>query len=725
MLAPAATLSYSGIGGTTYGPTATAPTNVGTYLVTASFSGNANYGIASNGAALTIATANQTIDFSLAALPAKTYGDSPFDIAGDASATSGLTVEFASTTPSVCTVSVTTVTLKGAGDCMIEATQPGNGTWDPAIPVDQTFHVAQTTLTVTASSPTDGAYGDAAPAVTPGYSGFVSPDGPGSLTAEPTCTTAYAKGDAPGDYATSCSGGVAADYAFSFVDGTFHVAKASQSIVFTSEAAVDPKVGDTYVPSAGATSGLDVTIAIDAASATICSISGGTVTFDAVGLCLVNADQAGDANWNAATQVQQPIGVGDTAPVCADASAAVVMNVPSTADGGCSDLEHDPLAYAIATNGAHGTATIDSSGRWTYTPSLNYRGPDSFTYHAFDGILYSADASITVTVTNQPMDARNDGFRIAPVTPSRMNVLANDSPGLGEAGQPLTVTAVTQGAKGRATTDGTTVTYDPSGCATGTDTVTYTVTDGQYSATKSVYVTIQKPGQPIDAPAAGTLSANPVTDTPSVSFISGSTMSSTMPMRIAWCGVAASSMKGYRVMESNNSGASYGTTVTSATTATSVTRSLTVNTRYAWEVRATDTSNRTGAYAFSAVSRVVRFEDSNANLKYSSGWTTAKSSSYSGGSEKYATSSSASATITLTGARAFAIVASRATTRGSFRVYVDGTLVATVSEHNSTTLYKRVLYARSVSTGAGVSHKIVIKPYGNGRITLDAIIGLY
>src|SRR5262249_12718955 len=56
------TLSYSGTGATTYGPTATAPTNAGTYAVTASYAEDANYFQASSApAALTIKQAPLTI----------------------------------------------------------------------------------------------------------------------------------------------------------------------------------------------------------------------------------------------------------------------------------------------------------------------------------------------------------------------------------------------------------------------------------------------------------------------------------------------------------------------------------------------------------------------------------------------------------------------------------------------------------------------------------------
>ena len=90
-------------------------------------------------------TADQTITFG--ALGGKTYGDSAFDVS--ATATSGLTVSFGSQTESICTVIGTTVTIISAGDCTVRASQSGNGSYNPATPVDRTFTVSKATPTAT------------------------------------------------------------------------------------------------------------------------------------------------------------------------------------------------------------------------------------------------------------------------------------------------------------------------------------------------------------------------------------------------------------------------------------------------------------------------------------------------------------------------------------------------------------------------------------------------
>lgn len=67
-------------------------------------------------------------------------------------------------------------------------------------------------------------------------------------------------------------------------------------------------VNHHFTPTATATSGLPVSFGLDTSS-TGCSLVDGVVTFDSVGNCVINANQAGDANFPAAPQVQRTIGI--------------------------------------------------------------------------------------------------------------------------------------------------------------------------------------------------------------------------------------------------------------------------------------------------------------------------------------------------------------------------------------------------------------------------------
>jgi uncharacterized repeat protein (TIGR02543 family) len=59
-----------------------------------------------------------------------------------ATASSGLAVSYVSNSPSVCTVSGSTVTIVGPGTCSITASQPGDGTYEPASDVTRTFQIS-------------------------------------------------------------------------------------------------------------------------------------------------------------------------------------------------------------------------------------------------------------------------------------------------------------------------------------------------------------------------------------------------------------------------------------------------------------------------------------------------------------------------------------------------------------------------------------------------------
>jgi len=95
---------------------------------------------------------------------------------------------------------------------------------------------------------------------------------------------------------------------------TVSFAKAPQSITFISQPPAQPQVGERYAVAATADSGLPVAFSIDPTSGTgACSIAGDVVSFTAAGVCTVDANQAGNGNYLAATPSRQTVTV--TAPV--------------------------------------------------------------------------------------------------------------------------------------------------------------------------------------------------------------------------------------------------------------------------------------------------------------------------------------------------------------------------------------------------------------------------
>jgi VCBS repeat-containing protein len=198
---------------------------------------------------------------------------------------------------------------------------------------------------------------------------------------------------------------------------------------------------------------------------------------------------------------QPPTPVDDAYTAAEDAG----LTAPAATGLLANDTDVDgpfPLTAALVGGPAHGTLTLNANGSFTYTPSANFNGSDQFTYKAVDGDGAYGVGLVTLTVTpvNDPptvvddtVSVPEDGGAVV------LNLLGNDSPAP-DAGETLTITAVTQPAHGTAAIvdNGTRVAYTPDPFYSGPDTFTYTVTDdgttaGQSdprSATGSVAVTV-------------------------------------------------------------------------------------------------------------------------------------------------------------------------------------------------------------------------------------------
>ena len=94
------------------------------------------------------------------------------------------------------------------------------------------------------------------------------------------------------------------------VQQSFGVGQGTPVIVFGPGPSSPVVGGPTYTVSATSPSPVGVGLTIDALAASVCSISGNVVSFIATGSCIIDANQDGNANWNAAGQVQQTFEVG-------------------------------------------------------------------------------------------------------------------------------------------------------------------------------------------------------------------------------------------------------------------------------------------------------------------------------------------------------------------------------------------------------------------------------
>ncbi|TFH37631.1 MAG: DUF11 domain-containing protein [Anaerolineales bacterium] len=126
--------------------------------------------------------------------------------------------------------------------------------------------------------------------------------------------------------------------------------------------------------------------------------------------------------------------------------------------------------------------TLNSDGSFSYTPTGNYNGGDSFEYEICDltPLCDTAVVSITINPINDAPIAVDDPPGPSTTTnedvPFSIDVLTNDSdPDIGDT---ISVSAVTNGARGTVTNNGGDVTYTPNLNDFGTDTFNYTITDG-------------------------------------------------------------------------------------------------------------------------------------------------------------------------------------------------------------------------------------------------------
>ena len=188
-----------------------------------------------------------------------------------------------------------------------------------------------------------------------------------------------------------------------------------------------------------------------------------------------------------------PLTLADAYSVNEDAVLTVVVASGVLAND--TSQTSAPLTATVNTQPAHGALTLNSNGSFTYTPTLNFFGTDTFRYIASDGTNQSSATVVTLTVNARPDApvAVADSITFSNSrTPRTINVLTNDT-SAPDAMQTLTVTSVTQGTAGGTVTlaSGTVSYLAPEGFI-GTDTFNYTIqdTDGLTdTATATINVT--------------------------------------------------------------------------------------------------------------------------------------------------------------------------------------------------------------------------------------------
>ena len=188
--------------------------------------------------------------------------------------------------------------------------------------------------------------------------------------------------------------------------------------------------------------------------------------------------------------VPPPTVVGESFTIVEDAAAAD-FNVLAN---DTAPVTSDTLTISDAKSN-DGTATITNNGtRVSFAPRANFNGQATvvYTVRSTNGGLANGTATFTVTALNDAPDAVNDALPVFSSPNQSLNVLANDT--TVDAGETLTITAVTQPPTGQGTVsigpNGRTILYTaPNTDFSGTVTFSYTLGDGS-TLTDSATVTL-------------------------------------------------------------------------------------------------------------------------------------------------------------------------------------------------------------------------------------------
>ncbi len=202
------------------------------------------------------------------------------------------------------------------------------------------------------------------------------------------------------------------------------------------------------------------------------------------------ATNSGGATSNAAT-VTLTVAIG-TPTADAQSGVSVAHDTAKALALAAADDDSPALTltYAIATNPAHGTLSGFNAGTGavTYTPSTGYHGTDSFTFTASNGTNTSTAATVSLTVAVGTPTATAQSVTTAANTAKGVTLSAtdNDTPAL-----TLTYTVAASPTHGLLSGTAPNLTYTPASNFAGTDSFTFTVSNGtNTSAAATVSITV-------------------------------------------------------------------------------------------------------------------------------------------------------------------------------------------------------------------------------------------
>lgn len=204
-----------------------------------------------------------------------------------------------------------------------------------------------------------------------------------------------------------------------------------------------------------------------------------------------------------------------------------------------------------------------------------------------------------------------------------------------------------------------------------------------------------------------------------------------IPVRLSWTGSTdAGGISGYEIWRSDNSAAA---TKVATTTGAGLTTTVTLppgTTSYKFQVKAKDVAGNTStASGASTLLKLTNDQQTSTKVAYAGTWSAANSVDASGGTTKYTSSATASATYKPTvGTAQVTVVMATGPAAGKASVKVDTGTAVTVDLYAPST-GQRTITLTSAVLSATSQHTIVVKPLGtkntsstSTRIDLDAFL---
>ena len=196
-------------------------------------------------------------------------------------------------------------------------------------------------------------------------------------------------------------------------------------------------------------------------------------------------------SWHTAPDTRAAITAADDA-VTTEINTAASFDVLDNDGAGLTVVDHSQVS--------HGELSDNDDGVFDYLPHANFTGPDAFTYTVEDDSGARATATVIITVTGEVtgVEARDDSATTDEDVPVWLSLRAND--GAGPDNLPLTYSIETSPTHGEVAleVDGS-LSYAPASNWSGSDELTYTVTDGVSTDTATFSIEVASVSDTPDA----------------------------------------------------------------------------------------------------------------------------------------------------------------------------------------------------------------------------------